>query len=385
MARPLIPINTATAEEIAALYDVGPTLAERIVSFREVHGPFTGPHDLSQVEGISRKLAITLSPHIDWEVPVTPKQLIKGVWKVAILAVILFGLVPLLWSLVSGLDTTLAQLRYSLSRFQAGFSEHWVALWIAASGWIITPALSLLCTTLMLVSVLTRNHAQVGRLRRAVLLVMALGVLVTVSQYLVLSVWYQFYAPNGWVELIERPQQLFRLIEVFVVGTFLLGPLLLTWWRPELFKSVWLARCVDAALMGTLALVAWRIWRWRGSAPMWILAYYGLWGLLIPWIGLATLRSGRSLFQEQVKFWLGPALLARLGVDSAGWQAWINARLPDPEQQQAVQRALNETYPPSRARTLSGLIVIGAGGWLVTSVLAAIIEWLVQGWLKQWF
>ena len=48
-------INAATADELCALKGVGPKLAERIVAFREVHGPFNGPASLQKVPGIGKK------------------------------------------------------------------------------------------------------------------------------------------------------------------------------------------------------------------------------------------------------------------------------------------------------------------------------------------
>ena len=48
-------INVATADELCALKGVGPKLAEKIIAFREVHGPFTGGASLQKVPGIGKK------------------------------------------------------------------------------------------------------------------------------------------------------------------------------------------------------------------------------------------------------------------------------------------------------------------------------------------
>ena len=48
-------INTATADELCALKGVGPKLAEKIIAFREQHGPFAGPASLQKVPGIGKK------------------------------------------------------------------------------------------------------------------------------------------------------------------------------------------------------------------------------------------------------------------------------------------------------------------------------------------
>jgi competence protein ComEA len=47
-----ININTASAKELQKLDGVGRSVAERIVHYREEHGPFKRGEDLRKVEGI---------------------------------------------------------------------------------------------------------------------------------------------------------------------------------------------------------------------------------------------------------------------------------------------------------------------------------------------
>lgn len=47
-----ININTAQAHELAVLPGIGELLAQRIVDYRTVHGPFPAPEELLNVEGI---------------------------------------------------------------------------------------------------------------------------------------------------------------------------------------------------------------------------------------------------------------------------------------------------------------------------------------------
>lgn len=54
-AGPRLNINTATAEELAALPGIGQALAARIVAYREENGPFTSVSQLLLVEGIGEK------------------------------------------------------------------------------------------------------------------------------------------------------------------------------------------------------------------------------------------------------------------------------------------------------------------------------------------
>ena len=47
-----ININRASVKELDALPGIGPVLAERIVKFRKINGPFSLPEDLQKVSGI---------------------------------------------------------------------------------------------------------------------------------------------------------------------------------------------------------------------------------------------------------------------------------------------------------------------------------------------
>ena len=48
-------INKASAVELTQLKRIGPKLSERIVEYREKHGPFERPENIMQVRGIGPK------------------------------------------------------------------------------------------------------------------------------------------------------------------------------------------------------------------------------------------------------------------------------------------------------------------------------------------
>ncbi len=51
-----VNVNTATAQQLdSELHGVGPTIAQRIVEFRESNGRFASPSDLLQVKGVGQK------------------------------------------------------------------------------------------------------------------------------------------------------------------------------------------------------------------------------------------------------------------------------------------------------------------------------------------
>jgi len=50
-----ININKASAVELTQLKRIGPKLSQRIVEYREKHGPFERPDDIMLVKGIGPK------------------------------------------------------------------------------------------------------------------------------------------------------------------------------------------------------------------------------------------------------------------------------------------------------------------------------------------
>jgi competence protein ComEA len=55
-------VNAATAEELEQLPRVGPSLARRIVAYREEHGAYRSIDDLRLVRGIGAATAALLAP-----------------------------------------------------------------------------------------------------------------------------------------------------------------------------------------------------------------------------------------------------------------------------------------------------------------------------------
>jgi competence protein ComEA len=60
----VVNINTAGAEQLQLLPRVGPSLAERIIDFREAHGPFGSVDELVAVKGIGDNSLARLEPFV---------------------------------------------------------------------------------------------------------------------------------------------------------------------------------------------------------------------------------------------------------------------------------------------------------------------------------
>jgi len=59
-----LDLNRASAADLEQLPGIGPVLAQRIVDYREAHGPFANVNELTGVQGISVRLLEQLRPHI---------------------------------------------------------------------------------------------------------------------------------------------------------------------------------------------------------------------------------------------------------------------------------------------------------------------------------
>jgi competence protein ComEA len=59
-----IDINKASAEQLTRIPGIGKVMAERIILFREEHGPFRRVEDLLKIKGIGEKSLQKLRPYV---------------------------------------------------------------------------------------------------------------------------------------------------------------------------------------------------------------------------------------------------------------------------------------------------------------------------------
>jgi competence ComEA-like helix-hairpin-helix protein len=61
---PVVDLNSAGADDLCTVPGIGPTLAQRIISFRAEHGPFSDPSELAKVPRIGSRMAARLSERV---------------------------------------------------------------------------------------------------------------------------------------------------------------------------------------------------------------------------------------------------------------------------------------------------------------------------------
>ena len=59
-----INLNSAPKDELIKLPRIGPKMAERIIEYRKIHGPFKSIESLKKVKGIGEKTLLKLTPYI---------------------------------------------------------------------------------------------------------------------------------------------------------------------------------------------------------------------------------------------------------------------------------------------------------------------------------
>jgi hypothetical protein len=368
---PAIHINTAPAEVIAELYDVGPTLAERIVKHRENLGYFEGPEDLARVEGINLSLAITLAPHINWRPPTRESHEKNRDWLLGI--VLLGSTVPMAAFLAEGIS----RLPYGGPRFQLGAPSKWVLVLVMLSIVIFLGSLmaSVLLHALSAITSSQRFAASLVRPRRYLSILSVLGLVTTLIGY---AIRYRMSSLSSWTHY-SNDQPGLLLAGLAFIDLMWIGMLIVAYLRPSFISKPWLMNTVNYVALAIPLMLVCSIRVYYTILPNWLLVLAGLQGIFLMYIALQSIRDGDSFLEAISEVVPRSATTA----DDTAWITWINSRLPNATHQQALSRALTKRYPPSRAKTLLSIVIFTAGGWLVLTVIAALIQGYIQiRWLE---
>lgn len=367
-----IKINVASVDEISELFGIGQKLARRIVEHRENNGYFHYPDDLEKVNGISKNLAITLSPVIDWEIPSQTEQTKERDWSNIFLA--FFVGISVLWIFLNRVVP-----KFQMLTPYNNAPNYYVKVWIMGS-MVVLSVFILLALSTFVIALYSRSVNFSKRITRTgyhLLFVASLGLIsLGVGNF----AYYQFFASNGWIELIRDQPALSALTWAFgfLISTI---PISIALYFPNLRTNIILAHTYDISLVLSSPIFAWMSWSFRSELPIIFSATFGLAGIMFALTGFNMIRSGESAFQFTVLDSFGEDF--RKSVNKSFWQTWVNTRLPDVEQQKELKNALDEIYPPSKFKSIAGAIIFGAGGWIVITAITSVVDWIIQKGLDR--
>ncbi len=364
-----VAINTATANEIATLYDVSTRRAAAVVAYRQTHGPFHGPTDLARVIDISEKLAFFLDPHIDWRVPAEPiapkvrswfDALIWGVVLLCLLPATLLFAIWVIWVLSQGMELEPYRLVAALCGIGALFG------------------FSMFAALRMGVAV-TRSRDRAQWLASVALGTMALALSVGIPTLLAGGGYWWFVsgsAANFSTDQLRSPTAVGLVALCFLY--LLMVPQLIVWWRPQLADARWLAGIFDSAflLAGLLLTLGLRV-QIGGWSP-WFLLLAAVAGVMLITVAIFSLRRGESFLGATLDF-LQPQRLKESMNELAGCQRWLDQRLLGSAEQRQLQTLLNTIY---RQQTNKALLGSGLGGWIVVTAVSAILQLYAQDWWR---
>lgn len=368
MEHPLIKINIDDAQAITRLQGIGNNLAERIVQYRAENGFFKEPADLAKVKGVSLQLAETLSPQIDWEIPTESVQEDKTDQ---------LGLTDLIFCVFFMGATIYIIYSYILGSFLYQ-KKYWYEIWIDCSfvAGLLVGALSFIFAAIELYVV------NVPLKRKFALIRFTLwgGLIVTIIS-IGLGNFFK-YQVIGWNELLQDTSAIVGGLAATAVTLYILF-ILITVKNPSLINNKYFIRFFDIVfLLNSVLYLLASIYQ-PAHSPVLISLILGFFGILYGYIGIESIRKNKTFLTFLIGPWLSQ--LNNNENSQSGWLKWINSRLPDPESQKALQKALNQAYPTSKLRTFFSLLIIGIGGWIILQAIGAIIQWAVGKGLDKIF
>lgn len=377
MESPIVKINIDDANKIAQLYGVGEELANKIVKYRKSNGYFKNPEDLAKIKGISQRLAETLSPHIDWSTPSNPNEEhpteSPSLFLISFYIIIVGGI---LWVLNYGLNTV----RYSIQAYHISPNYGWIRIWIALSFFAAMFFTLVMFLLMSFADLFIRNLAWHKKIKTVAYFF--LGMMLFSLLLLGIGNVFRYQSVYGWNALLQNTPALIGLcsgISVFIISI----PIFCVIWRPLLISNVLFTRFFDiAVLLQSIPELLLSMYL-PETFPFYMRLFFVLMGVKDMYFGVTALRSDSSLIQ----YYVLPSLISSENKqeEHQSWLKWLNSRLPSPEHQQSLKKALNQAYPPSRLRTVTSVIVVGVGGWLILQSIGAVIQWIIGKGLDNIF
>ena len=365
----LVRINVDPADRIAQLYDISPKLAAEIVNSRSEVGPFRRPEDLARVHGISRNLALTLAPHIDWSEPKQPQGADEPDRDIGSAILPFFLLVAIVLASRRILES------FSKSIMSNSYRESWTAIWINGSILWVELSVVILLAVAGFHSLSWIKHERHVRITR---ILFWITLAAAISTGLGNAFRYQFVL--GWSVLLKNRSALSAGVAVAVIFIIFSPAIVNIWDSSKRLKRA--SNLVSLAATFVLSpIVTWWLWIERYTLPILVVIAMGIIGAGVTLTAVQSLRTGQSVGQALSDF-LTSSPQSGQAAERASWRRWINIQLPNPSDQEALKRALDEAYPRSRVRTFADIVLIGVGGWLALTSISAIIQTLIQVWLE---
>ena len=367
----LIRINIDPAERIAELYNISLKTANTIVSDREQQGFYTNPEELSRIEGISFELAKTLSPHIDWRFPPEQEPEKAKQWYLFV-----FLLISIIGIVLIGIDA----IPDFLNLFSKNVTPTWLNLINRVSCF---SGLLSMCVVfvLMLISTITRSWSLIRRYFRYQTFFMIICIFCLFIIYPSLFYLIEFDNHGRFSRFIISLDFLIISIVGIIMLILLLSHLVAALCSRYVVSN--LRQIINTVfyIMLSPASVAYVVVRYD-ELSFFELLLAGFGGIAFFVLGIQAIQTGETLFHSSI--YIRPEA-AQMIIGGDYWLEWLNNFLDDTTSQKELKNALLEAYPPSKARTFAGMIVLNAGGWLLIVVFSAIIEWVVQGGLDRVF
>ena len=372
----LVKINFDSESEIENLYGIGNEKAKRIVEYRNTNGYFRNPEDLAKVEGIGIELALVLAIHIDWTIPeiseseVDNDDVFVPKWIIAVFGL---GILALVWRSVPDF----VKYYNYYGRYFLKSKSILVSIWTFLSLLLID--IFIICASYTWLLLLRNPYARKAiAYRKALILFIVLALISILSLGLGNAYYYNYLV--GWNRLLENSDALLGLF-IFILISLVLGPLVLIWSKPSLKTNVFLVHAPEIGiiiygiLISSLIAIIKPLTFWDGLTLL-------ISGFGIIYLGVKNLRTGKTSLSSVIDLvidleWRHNQIRVQ------NWLTWINVHLPNVDEQKELRDALDNAYPPSKWRSFIGVVFIGAGGWLIVSVLNSVLDWFVQHWLDK--
>ena len=366
-----INVNVDAPEKIAELHGIGIKLAKKIVQYRTQNGFFRVPEDLAQVEGVGLNLALTLAPHINWQLPeealrLPPEEFAKKLTRLiyAIVASIVFvGVIPPLyvinpsvvfmqgWEILDVISFTFGIMMltdlYSLSRLDKkeapSFQDHKKTLKLVR----VTSIVVLVISTLMMSGLVIPN-----------------------------------YFPINLKALLNPDHNLFaNTISVILFAAlvvFIYMPVTLILYKPQNLNNFLIIRTINYGGFLIALLAFWLIWAIRHQLSFLNAQVIGAAGVNLVLFGFIGIRKNSWAFYKgfQILLHYFP------DINQDDWSTWVNLHVPNTEDQIALKQSLEKLHPGSRFQKFLSFVIIGIGGWFILTAIEAILELLVQDWFQ---